>query len=292
MLFEQFISFFIFPENINFFVMVSRRYILKTIFTFVSASMLGKSFGMKSMNTKDKGLSDIRFAVASDGHFGQSETPSEMYYQNIVKWLNYETSENKLDFIIFNGDIIHDKPEYLEVVKGYFDNLAAPYYPVQGNHDMVTAAHWEKTWGVNVNHSFEAGNAAFILMATSNESGEYLCGDIDWLSKELDLYSPKKHIFVFLHISQKDWTRHGINCPDLLDLISRTNNISAVFHGHDHQEDDVKYHGNIPFFWSGHFGGSWGQEYKGYRIVEVSGNKVFTYMKNPLGRIELPGTEI
>ena len=268
--------------------MVSRRDILKTLLTFVPASMLGKSFGMNLTNAQDKGQPNIRFAVASDGHYGQDETPSEMYYNNIVKWLNRENSQRKLDFIIFNGDIIHDKPEYLEVVKGYFDNLTSPYYTVQGNHDMVTAAHWESTWGVKVNHSFEINNAAFILMTTSNELGEYLCGDITWLSEQIQSHSRKKHIFVFLHISQKDWTKHGIDCPDLIDLISRTDNVSAIFHGHDHHEDDVKYHENVPFFWSGHFGGSWGQEYKGYRIVEVYNDEIITYMKNPLGNIELP----
>jgi len=64
--------------------------------------------------------------------------------------------------------------------------------------------------------------------------------------------------------------------------------VRAVFHGHDHQEDDIKYFKNKPFIFSGHFGGSWGVEYKGYRIVEYSSvDSIITYQANPLAMANL-----
>lgn len=255
-------------------------------------SLLGKSYEMSASTMKAKSKHNLRFAVASDGHYGENDTDYEMYFANIVKWLNHEAQNDGLDFIVFNGDIIHDKPEFLQEVKHIFDPLSVPYYPVQGNHDMVSPAYWKQTWGIDVNHSFESKNSAFILMTTSNEQGEYLCADLTWLESELRKFSRHSHVFLFLHISQSDWSRHGTPCPDLMDFIAQSKNITAVFHGHDHHEDDVKYHGNVPFLWCGHFGSSWGQEYKGYRIVEVYNDEIITFMKNPLGNIELPEVSI
>jgi hypothetical protein len=59
-------------------------------------------------------------------------------------------------------------------------------------------------------------------------------------------------------------------------------NIAAVFHGHDHDEHDIKTADGKPYLFDGHFGGNWGLPYKGYRIVEVLDNgKVRTYQYNP-----------
>lgn len=265
---------------------------LKTIGTFVPITIFGKSMNTDFNKSNVKQPSGIRFAVASDGHYGERDTAYEMYYSNIIKWLNQEAESNGLDLIIFNGDIIHDNPDFMLVVKRHFEGLTVPYFTVQGNHDTVTPSFWEKTWGYGVNHSFEKNNAAFILMTTTNEHGEYLCADKEWLAYELEKYSTDQQVFLFLHISQNDWTRHGIACPDLLDFIASSGKITAVFHGHDHHEDDVKYYKEVPFFWSGHFGSSWGQEYKGFRIVEVTGKDIITYMKNPLGKTELPEVRV
>jgi hypothetical protein len=43
---------------------------------------------------------------------------------------------------------------------------------------------------------------------------------------------------------------------------------------------------DIPHLFDSHFGGNWGTPYRGYRIVEVLGNKqIRTYIMNPLEKI-------
>ena len=223
----------------------------------------------------------FRFAVASDGHFGQEKTPYQMYYRDIVRWLNHEKEERGLDLAFFNGDLIHDQPDFLPQVKKQLDLLRMPYYVCRGNHDMVSRVHWESVWGYSTNYAFSAGDIGFIIGDTSNEKGEYLCADTAWLASRLSQMNGKKHVFVLLHISQSDWVTNGVSCPAVMDLLTRHPRVKAVFHGHDHQEDDCRMAGKTPFLYSGHMGGSWGVEYKGYRIVELlAGDNLLTYQMN------------
>ncbi len=242
---------------------------------------------VQAADKQDKETPLLRFAIASDGHLGQPGTPSEMYFGNLNKWITQEVEDEGLDFLVFNGDLIHDDAQYLPEVKKYLESLNIPIYPVQGNHDMVSHAEWENFWNIPVNNSFEMKNSAFLLMTTSDETGEFLCGNKDWLAAEFQRYADVENIFLFLHISQNSWTKHGVDCPEIMEMIAAAPNVKAIFHGHDHQEDDVKYFKDKPFFWSGHTGGNWGQEYKGYRIVEVSKKGFETYMVNPLGKRKL-----
>ncbi len=230
----------------------------------------------------------LRFAVASDGHFGQENTPYEMYYHHIVRWLNLEKKDKGLDLTFFNGDLIHDDPAFLPEVQQKLQALEMPFYTIRGNHDRVDRATWQKTWGYDTNHAFKHQQIGFILADTSNEQGEYLCADVGWLENQLQSYQDVEHVFIMLHISQNDWATYGVSCPAVMEVLTAYDNVKAVFHGHDHQEDDVKFYKGKPFLYSGHFGGSWGVEYKGYRIVEVLGNGVIqAYQCNPLANAQL-----
>jgi 3',5'-cyclic-AMP phosphodiesterase len=235
-----------------------------------------------------KSSTPLRFAIASDGHYGQEQTAYEMYFEHMVRWLNMEKENNGLDLAIFNGDLIHDKPDFLTKVKHSLDQLLLPYWVVRGNHDQVTLQHWQATWGYPTNHVFECKGYAFVLADTSNQDGLYKCADLKWLEQALDTTRNKKGVFVFLHISQSDWTTHGVHCPEVMNLLTGFDKVKAVFHGHDHQEDHVKYFHKKPFLYSGHFGGSWGVEYKGYRIVEAMPDDTFiTFQYNPQANAQL-----
>jgi 3',5'-cyclic AMP phosphodiesterase CpdA len=224
----------------------------------------------------------VRFAIASDGHFGQPDTDYERFHSEMTEWLNFEARLRGLDFVVFNGDLIHDQPEFLPLVKDRFSKLQIPYYAVKGNHDKVTASVWEQTWGYGQNHGFAKGDYAFLLGTTSNENGDYLCADLDWFKAELKKYADKKGIFVFLHICQHSFTRHGISCPEINNLLESTQNVAAVFHGHDHDMDNVVYSNGRAYFFDGHMGGSWGTNYRGYRIVEIAPDGgIGTYQCNP-----------
>ncbi len=224
----------------------------------------------------------LRLAVASDGHFGQPETDFRRFHRELVLWLNEESRGKGLDFVIFNGDLIHDDPRFLPQVKMAYDGLKVPYLVTKGNHDMASSQEWKKTWGYEENHAFVRDSFAFLLVSTSNEEGKYLCANADWLSDQLAVYKEKTKIFVFMHINQNGVTRHAVSCPEVSALLQQTPNVAAIFHGHDHDQDNVIYQNGRAYFFDGHMGGSWGTSYRGYRIVEVDdAGGVLTYQCNP-----------
>jgi 3',5'-cyclic-AMP phosphodiesterase len=262
-------------------VMMTRR----NFFEITGKALIALSvnpFQHVTYNHNQKGRSKInfRFAIASDGHFGQSETPFVEYHNQMLRWLTDEHEKSGLDFVCFNGDMIHDDTSFYPELKKILDTLPVKYHVNRGNHDKCSSTVWEKTWNSTLNFSFEHRNKAFIFLDTSNEKGDYLCPDIDWTKSELDKYKSKESIFVFMHITPVPWTRHSIKCKELVSLFSQQTNLKAVFHGHDHDEDNVKFYNGKPYFFDGHFGGNWGTNYRGYRIVEINNDRVITYQVN------------
>ena len=57
----------------------------------------------------------LRFVVASDGHYGQKETESDLFYEALVKHVTDFNASSKLDFCVINGDIIHDAENGLKM---------------------------------------------------------------------------------------------------------------------------------------------------------------------------------
>jgi|GEM_PF-324185 len=239
-------------------------------FLWVMVLIVTVLYGCKTVGRKPQIQQEVfRFAVASDGHFGQEDTDYEANFDRLIGYLNRENESRQLDFVVLVGDLFHNDPRYLAPVKKKLDQLVMPYYAVRGNHDMATDRNWEKTWGYPDNHAFELGDYGFILASTSDETGEYLCADTDWLWQQLDAYHEKKGIFVFMHITPKDWTGSGIDCPEVRNALETHDNVMAVFQGHDHDEDGLKVWAQVPYYFDGHFGGSFGTPLPGYRIVEM-----------------------
>ncbi|WP_207514104.1 metallophosphoesterase family protein [Longitalea luteola] len=237
----------------------------------------------------------FRFAVASDGHFGQPKTSWENDYANIIQHINRQHTKSRLKACIINGDIIHNDPAMLPLAKQQLDQLKMPYYVTQGNHDMVSADVWQKTWNMPVNHSFEVDKQVFLLATTANEKGEYICPDLDWMRTQLEKYKKAPNVFVAIHITPVKWTDNANPCPEFINLLKDYKNVRAVFNGHDHDQDDMKETEGIPFLFDSHIGGSWGTTYKGFRMVEVlSDNTIATYILNPgtkLNELQLPAPQ-
>ena len=224
----------------------------------------------------------MRFIIASDGHYGQPGTDFTAMHTDLIGWVNREKMQRGADFVFLNGDLIHDDPTLLYDLKTTLAKLRVPYFVGRGNHDRVGLDVWQSTWGYGTNHSFVKGEYAFIAGDTSNEKGQYVCPDINWLRKEIARYNDKKGIFIFLHITPEKWTDNGIDCKEITELLENTPNVKAVFNGHDHDQDGKKQKGKIPYFFDGHFGGNWGTAYKGYRIVEIFEDNTWqTYQYNP-----------
>ena len=227
----------------------------------------------------------FRFAVASDGHYGEKGTDYENHFANLLSAINTEHRNKPFQFAVVNGDIVHDDKTFYPQAKAALDELDCRYYVSQGNHDHVTAEEWESIWHMPVNLDFTVKKCAFLVATTSNVKGEYLCPDINWLTSKMDEHR-NKEIFIFIHINPGKLTKHAVDCPALFELLKKHSNVRAIFNGHDHDEDGIKMRDDVPFVFDAHFGGSWGTAYRGYRVVEVKNDgSVVTFVKTPLEEI-------
>ena len=121
----------------------------------------------------------LRFALASDGHFGQPNTDHVARHALVVKALNGEKAGRGLDFTVVNGDLIHDDPQQLPLVKKAWDDLHTPWYPTHGNHDKVPESEWHQILGHDWYYGFEQGEAAFVVFNTATVAGDGLATHLE-----------------------------------------------------------------------------------------------------------------
>ena len=262
---------------------ISRRHFVKNI-SFASAFFMGGGFQSLSSQDVDalKDQVKMRFAVASDAHYGQPNTSYEAMMDTIIDKINLFHGSNPLDFCVMNGDIVHDEKSFLAQAKQKIDGLKVPYFVTRGNHDKCSSDYWEQVWNMPLNHQKVVKNSLVLLGDTSNEQGTYVSPDLAWLEAQLEANKKRKNIFLFLHIPQAKWTKNGIETPAFFELIKKYSNIRAVFHGHEHDQDGVQMVGKLPFLFDSHIGGSWGTPHKGFRVVELlNSGTVITYLMDP-----------
>jgi Icc protein len=255
-----------------------------------SAFFIGLGNSLFSFSPKNNWLPDpdelsLRFAIASDGHYGQPGTEYASLHDDMTNWLLKEAGERGLAFTMINGDLIHDDISFLPEVKSKWDRLKMPYYVSHGNHDKIDAAGWEKAWNIPWHFAFEEKDAAFLILNTSDKEGKYICPDLDWTREKLSSFASKKQLFVFMHITPFTWTKGGVACPELVELFNKQDNLKTIFHGHDHDQDGVKEDNGKLYFFDSHIAGNWGTPYHGYRIIEIlKTGELFTYQMNPGGK--------
>ncbi|TSD67333.1 metallophosphoesterase [Inquilinus sp. KBS0705] len=269
--------------------MSSRRKFIGTGLTTLTGVMLlpaVNSFAVinNQYKTNNAAKPKLRFALASDIHYGQPGTGFEEHTANLIKWLNDDHATNHLDMIIINGDLVHNRPRLLPELKTqYLDKLKAPYQTIPGNHDFADAALWKSVFGYEDRYTIEHGDIAFVLANTADTNGDYVCPDNSFIKASLDKFSDKRIVFVVLHIPPIKWLKEEgfLDCPETVKLLHSYPNVKAVFHGHDHLLDGVRYTDKLPHFFDSHIGGDWGTDYRGYRIVEVNEqDEIFTYQVN------------
>lgn len=269
--------------------MSSRRFFIKSSVTglvlagispAVSALTPASQSALPEPGKKPK----LRFAIASDGHYGQPGTEYKKDHENMIRWLNEAHDTSPLNFVIINGDLVHDRPDLLpEVKREYYDRLKVPFYAIPGNHDHADTALWKSVFGYEDNFSFEKNGVGFVLANTSNTTGKYLAPNNEFIKAELDKMTALKTVFVVLHIPPHFWVPESpfVDSPETITLLHTYPNVKAVFHGHDHSLDAVFYTNKLPHFFDSHIGGNWGTTYRGYRIVEVDeSDKITTYQVN------------
>jgi hypothetical protein len=268
---------------------LSRRRFIRQVSLATLAVMGGplqRLTGQEVADLQDQVL--WRFAVASDIHYGQPNTSYREMTQTILKQLNRFHNEFPLSFCVFNGDLIHDDSSFLSQLKNEFMQLGMDWYVTRGNHDLVDGKMWIDTFGYPLNHTVQQQQATLILADTSNQKGEYLSPNLEWLKQQLDRSSKSKHVFLFLHIPQAPWTKNSVDTPAFFDLVRKYPNIRAVFHGHEHDQDGIRTEAAIPYIFDAHVGGNWGTPYRGFRVVEIlKNNNLVSYMMNPTEKIKI-----
>jgi Icc protein len=265
----------------------SRRHFLRNISMATAILLTGdiRSLSAAEVAGMRKKLK-LRFAVASDAHYGQPDTQFDAMIEKLVNQVNTFHHGSPLDFCVLNGDLIHNEKPLMAQVKQKTDALQVPYYVTRGNHDMVTAEEWQSVWQTPLNQDVVVEKTALILADTSNEKGTYLSPDLHWLEQKLEQHRKKKEVFLFLHIPQAKATANGIDTPAFFELVNRYPNIKAVFHGHEHDQDGVRMNGRIPYLFDSHIGGNWGTAYRGFRVVELMNDgTLITYMMNPTAKL-------
>jgi hypothetical protein len=261
-----------------------RRRFLKVALTGATWIVTGNTLKVFAGNDTLPSPGDVklRVAIASDGHYGQPDTAFESNHTEMVAWLNAENANRGVDFAFINGDLYHDDVSFLEPVKKHWDTLNMPYYVSHGNHDQTDEDNWIKTWNHQWHYGFERNDIGFVVLNTADEKGSYISPDIDKTRQLLKQYEKHEQLFVFMHITPIKWTDNAINCPEVVSLFNGQSNLKAVFHGHDHDQDNVKENNGRFYFFDSHVSGNWGTSYRGYRILEVMKNgNILTYQMNP-----------
>lgn len=292
----------------------SRRSFLKQTSILAAASALPTRWIRADELSKDRKLK-LRFAIASDLHYGQKNTPYAQMADDMVAWINTEKQSKGLDALFLNGDLTNDSSQaLLDLRDKHLSKLEVPYYCIKGNHDFVDekpgspTKSWQALWGYPSNHSIVLNGFAFVMADTSapHHASTYLAADLEWLQAQFETYREAPAIFAIIHIPQRKhktegWPRHGVHAKDqidkaeaVMDLLESTPNLRGVFHGHNHLETGMWVSGEQRYFFDSHVGGSWGAA-KGYRIVEVDDqHRMVTYQVNAeqggqLNRNLLPG---
>lgn len=281
-------------------MLANRRLFLKTS----AAAALAASLPVRWVAAADLPANrkiKLRFAVASDLHYGQNRTPFAKMTDEWVTWINREKQTKGLDALFLNDDLTHDSPPQLLALRDeHLSRLEVPYHVCKGNHDFIDGKaespneSWEKIWGVPANHTINLGEFAFIMADTTapKKANIYNAVDIDWLKPQLDAHREAAGIFMTIHIQQRrlgvdGWPKDGLHdvheIPKgeaVMKLLESTPNVRAVFHGHNHNETGVYVSGQRRYFFGSHVGGSWGAA-RGYRIVEIDdANRIVTYQVN------------
>jgi len=210
----------------------SRRSFFELTFKSVFIIGLGnslQSFTSDSFRLPHKNKIRLRFAIASDGHYGQPETEYVSYHNDMVNWINTEQQKRGVDFAFINGDLIHNDVAFLPEVKKKLDGLKMPYYVSHGNHDNTNPENWEKVWNMKEDFTFEKNDTGFIVFNTADEKGKYICPDLSFAKEQLEKMESKKHLFVFMHITPMKWTKNGIDCAELVDMFSKQKTFALFF---------------------------------------------------------------
>lgn len=222
---------------------------MKRIFNILF--LLAIIFSFQSVQAKD-----IEFIQVSDLHFKENQESIENF-KDLIGLIN---SSKNLNFVVFTGDNI-DKPNrialntFLKLAK----KIKVPYYIQIGNHDCLKSAGLDKNAylklvkkysshnGNSFNFTIQDGDFTYIFIdgmkqVIPSPNGYFKKDDLAWLDEQLEKNS-KKNVIIFQHFPLIDFAQNSSSnlykAQNYKDILSKHNNVKAIFAGHYHTTMEV-----------------------------------------------------
>lgn len=101
---------------------------------FLGGGTLLQGISKKRYASVAAGNIRLRFAIASDGHYGQPGTEYDRFHDEMMNWLTKEHEHHPLACCVFNGDLIHDDTNLFAAVK---KNTTRCPYPTMSRVEIM-----------------------------------------------------------------------------------------------------------------------------------------------------------
>lgn len=225
----------------------------------------------------------MRFVVVSDGHYNQDAAFPPLHDDALAR-IDEIHNERSIDFVVHNGDIVHDdETEHQTVIDNFFSKLptGVPWYPVFGNHDWATDAEWQDFYGQPKQHTFEPhpDYGCIITNTGTDRSAGFQSADSTFVKNQIDAFEAdgKQGVFVFQHIAPfTDTDVVGVDSPDVREQFDR-DIVKGVFLGHNHEKGWTEVRGGTRYHYVCRIGGEDGTGVtnrpilsKGLRVFDVN----------------------
>lgn len=195
---------------------------------------------------------EVRFVVLGDSQFAN---------RHVFERMIHEIEMLRPDFVVQVGDLIHGytydeetlRREW-EIFRNQIAPLTAPFYPVPGNHDVVTPQAekvYAEVWGPDRYHySFDHGPVHCIVLNSwwGDEDDRIAAWQREWLAEDLRLHAERhggagspelasRSIFVFLHSPLWRYARDEPGREDWEEIhaLLREHPVRLVVAGHTHE---------------------------------------------------------
>ena len=205
------------------------------------------------------------------------------------------TNKIKPDFVITTGDLMQDRldSEQARIVKDLYSKLDCKYYFATGNADLTNSPQFEdierfrKRFGPDYYSFYHLKSQFIILNSTvlfdwSQVPGEDI-NQIQFLKDELESgrKNNSQHQMIFMHHplfgskpdeEDSEKVLPKIQRSIILDLLEKYN-VTAVFTGHWHSNNIVKYK-NTRLITSGPITFGLGEDPSGIRLIEIDNQQI------------------
>lgn len=236
----------------------------------------------------------LRFVVISDGHWGVDAPDEEHFrfpedgatdvtyqetHQMALEQIHAVHDEHEIDFLVDNGDVVHDEVSlHEEKIDEFYSELpeGVDWYPTFGNHDWATDEEWEDIYGHPKQHTFQVGDYGAILTETGlprdPEHGRPANADPNFIEQAIDDLEDDgaEFIFGFQHIPPYP-SRYGQLMPNVQEQWGR-DSVAAVFCGHNHNSNDMVIEGDQRYFQCELVGNRMVHVDRGIRVLDVEGD--------------------